>query len=181
MVPGEEKVLVVYLKQGSSKAFERLFLHYHNKLYHFCKKILNNREESENLVQSVFMEIWENRITLDEEKSFNGYLFKIAKNKVYNALRKKFNERVYMEFITGNHHSQGMADQNGYETEQFLGTLESLIESLPDRRKEIFRLSRDKGLTYKEIAQQLQISENTVDTQIRNALDYLREEVGKML
>jgi len=60
-------------------------------------------------------------------------------------------------------------------------TIEKLIDSLPDRRKEIFRLSRDKGLTYKEIALQLQISENTVDTQIRNVLDYLREEVGKML
>jgi len=181
MTSNEDKYLVFYLKQGSSKAFEQLFLHYHKKLYHFCKKILNNKEESENLVQSVFMEIWENRLGLDEEKSFNGYLFKTARNKVYNALRKKINERVYFEYIAGNHAVSGAADEHAYETVQFMETIEKLIDSLPDRRKEIFRLSRDKGLTYKEIARQLQISENTVDTQIRNVLDYLREEVGKML
>ena len=181
MVSSEEKFLVYYLKQGSSKAFEQLFLRYHKKLFHYCTKILNNREESENIVQNVFMEIWENRITLNEEKSFNSYLFKITKNKVYNALRKKFNERIYLEYITGNHGTSGTADGHAYETEQFLETIEKLINLLPDRRKEIFRLSRDKGLTYKEIAQQLQITENTVDTQIRNALDYLREEVGKLL
>jgi RNA polymerase sigma-70 factor (ECF subfamily) len=180
MGSNEEKILVFYLKQGSSKAFEQLFLTYHKKLYHFCKKILNSKEESENLVQSVFMEIWENRIGIDEEKSFNGYLFKIAKGKVYNTLRKNINERVYLEYIAGNNSFHEIADGNGYESKQLADTIENLINSMPERRKEIFRLSRDKGLTYKEIAQQLQISENTVDTQIRNALDFLREELEKM-
>jgi len=181
MTSNEDKNLVFYLKQGSSKAFEQLFLHYHKKLYHFGRRILNSREESENLVQSVFMEIWVNRTGLDEEKSFNGYLFKIAKNKVYNTIRKKINERAYRDYITGNNSHTEPAGEDGYESKQWVETVERLIDSLPERRKEIFRLSRDKGLTYQEIAQQLQISENTVDTQIRNVLDYLREEVGKML
>jgi RNA polymerase sigma-70 factor (ECF subfamily) len=178
MTSNEEKILVFYLKQGSSKAFEQLFLNYHKKLYNFCKQILNSKEESENLVQSVFMEIWKNRIGIDEEKSFNGYLFKIAKSRVYNTLRKKINEKVYLEYIAGNNNIQEIAD--GYESKQLADTLENLIDSMPERRKEIFRLSRDKGLTYKEIAKQLQISENTVDTQIRNALDFLREKLEKM-
>jgi len=175
-----DKILVFYLKQGSSWAFEQLFLRYQKKLYHFCKKIVISKEESENLVQSVFMEIWENRIGMDEEKSFSGYLFKITKNKIYNHIRKKINEKVYKEYITGNTDLHGIKDDNEYESKQLNEILENLIESLPDRRKEIFLLSRDKGLTYKAIAQLLDISENTVDTQIRNALDFLREQVAKL-
>jgi len=180
MPSAEEKILVFYLKQGSSKAFEQLFLRYHKKLYHFCKKIINSKEEAENLVQSVFMEIWENRIGLDEDKSFGGYLFKIAKNKGYNIIRKMINEKAYLEYVAGKGNPHMLVDDGGYEFRQITETIVHLINSLPPRRKEIFLLSRDKGLSYKEIAQMLQISENTVDTQIRNVLDYLREEVKKL-
>ena len=175
----EEKVLVFYLKQGSSKAFEQLFLNYQKKLYHFCWKILKSKEESENLVQAVFMEIWENRKSIDEEKSFSGYLFKITKNKIYNSIRKRLNEQVYCEYVTRTGYPDDFSN-DGYESKQMTDIFEKLIETLPDKRKEIFLLSRNKGFTYKEIAQLLKISENTVDTQIRNALDFLREQFAKL-
>ncbi|MBN1415970.1 MAG: RNA polymerase sigma-70 factor [Bacteroidales bacterium] len=175
----EDKTQVSLLKQGSSKAFEQLFIKYHKKLYQFCKKFIETSEEAENIVQSVFMEIWENHAGIDEEKSFSGYLFTIARNKIYNGIRKKINEKIYREYITG-YDTDGEAEaSDGLEVKQLSEMLDNLIESLPDRRKEIFLLSRNNGLTYREIAQQLNISENTVDTQIRNALDFLREELGK--
>ncbi len=138
---------------------------------------MTRKEESENLVQSVFMEIWENRLSLDEEKSFSGYLFTVTKNKIYNHIRKNVNEKVYKESIAGNPEADDPLDYESKETEELL---EKLIGSMPDRRREIFRMSRDEGLTYKEIAQRLSISENTVDTQIRNALDFLREELARL-
>ncbi|OFY56924.1 MAG: hypothetical protein A2Y87_05710 [Bacteroidetes bacterium RBG_13_46_8] len=165
------------MKQGSSQAFEQLFLRYQKKLHHFCRKFVTRKEESENLVQSVFMEIWENRLSLDEEKSFSGYLFTVTKNKIYNHIRKNVNEKVYKESIAGNPEADDPLDYESKETEELL---EKLIGSMPDRRREIFRMSRDEGLTYKEIAQRLSISENTVDTQIRNALDFLREELARL-
>jgi RNA polymerase sigma-70 factor (ECF subfamily) len=176
MPSAEDKILVRSIKQGSSKAFEQLFLRYQKKLYGFCKKFVTRKEESENIVQSVFMDIWENRISLDEEKSFSGYLFTVTKHKIYNHIRKKINEKVYRDYIAGKPEAD---DPRGYESKETEELLEKLIGSMPGRRKEIFLLSREEGLTYKEIAQRLGISENTVDTQIRNALDFLREQVVK--
>lgn len=175
----EDKILVFHLKQGNPKAFEQLFLRYQKKVYYFCKKILKNREESENLVQTIFTEIWENRGYIDEEKSFSGYLFKAAKNKVYNVLRKKMNEQIYRDYICDNNSESISEDQ--HDNKQLIEILEGLINHLPERRREIFLLSRSEGLTYKEIAEKLQISENTVDSQIRNSLDFLREEFRKVL
>jgi RNA polymerase sigma-70 factor (ECF subfamily) len=177
MPSAEDKILVQSIKQGSSKAFEQLFLRYQKKLVHFCRRFVTRKEESENLVQNVFMEIWENRLSLDAEKSFSGFLFTITRNKIYNHIRKTINEKIYKEYIAGNPEAE---DPRVYESKESEEMLAKLIGSMPDRRKEIFLMSRNMGLTYKEIAQRLGISENTVDTQIRNALDFLREELKKL-
>ncbi len=177
----DEKILVCQLKQGNDEAFKQLFLKYHKKLYHFSKKILKDRDESEGIVQNVFMEIWETRKRLDEEKSFSGYLFKIAKNKIYNTIRKKINEQVYREYIVSENHGNGPSVEDEYNSRHLSITIEKLIDSLPRRRKEVFLLSRDEGLTYKEIATKLKISENTVDTQIRSALNFLRNQFRKLV
>ncbi len=176
----EDNIWVFYLKQGSTGAFEQLFLKYQKKLYHFSYRILKNKEEAENIVQSVFTDIWENREQINEEKSFSGYVFKIAKNKIYNMIRKKINEQLYFDYIT----KHGISTEEP-KTEEFVShhtdeIYEKLIDRLPERRKEIFLLSRNDGLTYKEIALKLNISENTVDTQIRNALDFLREKYNEL-
>lgn len=175
-MPNEDKILVSHLKQGNPKAFEQLFLKYQKKLYYFCRKIIKNKEDSENLVQNTFLEIWENRQNIDEEKSFSGYLFKAIKNKVYNYIKKKINEQFYLDFI--NEDSEEYSEDQ-YETKQLVDIVNELIQKLPERRKEIFLLSRNEGLTYKEIASKLNITENTVDTQIRKTLDFLRFEYQK--
>lgn len=177
---GEDNIWVSYLKQGNSRAFEQLFLKYQKKLYHFGYKILKNKEEAENLVQAVFMDIWENREQINEEKSFSGYIFKIAKNKIYNMLRKKINEQLYLNYITEHSSETEELRTEGSVSPQSEEMYEKLINSLPERRKEIFLLSRNDGLTYKEIALKLNISENTVDTQIRNALDFLRKKYKEL-
>lgn len=176
----EDNIWVVYLKQGNTKAFERLFLKYQKKLYHFGYKILKSKEEAENLVQTVFMDIWVNREQINEEKSFSGYVFKIAKNKISNILRKKINEKIYLDYITEHDSNNEELKTDELNSDQSEEIFEKLINSLPERRREIFLLSRDDGLTYKEIALKLNISENTVDTQIRNALDFLREKYNTL-
>jgi RNA polymerase sigma-70 factor (ECF subfamily) len=176
----EDNIWVFYLKQGNTKAFEQLFLKYQKKLYYFGYKILKNKEEAENLVQAVFMDVWENREQINEEKSFSGYIFKIAKNKISNLLRKKINEQMYFDYITEQKSNNEELKTDELISQQFEEIFDKLINSLPERRKEIFLLSRNDGLTYKEIALKLNISENTVDTQIRNALDYLRERYNAL-
>ncbi len=177
MVIREDLILINHLKLGNPKAFELLFLKYHKKLYYFCFKTLRNKEESEGLVQNIFMEIWANRGRIDVNRSFYGYLFKIAKNKLYNHLRKSINEKVYKEYIIYRNDSIENKTDIDLDFKEISNILNEIINKLPPRRKQIFCLSRNEGLTYKEIGKKLNISENTVDTQIRNALDFIREKI----
>lgn len=181
MVIREDLILINHIKLGNPKAFELLFLKYHKKLYYFCFKTLKNKEESEGLVQNIFMEIWANRERIDINRSFYGYLFKIAKNKIYNHLRKSINEQVYKEYIIHRNEGSEYRTEIDIDYNEISNILEEIIGKLPPRRKQIFSLSRNEGLTYKEIGKKLNISENTVDTQIRNALDFIREKIKEFI
>jgi RNA polymerase sigma-70 factor (ECF subfamily) len=140
---------------------------------------LKSREDCEGLVQNIFSDIWENRERLDSTRSFYGYLFRIAKNKVYNHLRRNVNKQVYKEYIINSNMNSEYKTEADLDFSELNAIIEQSIAKLPPRRKEIFMLSRSEGLTYREIGRRLNISENTVDTQIRNALDFIREELKK--
>ncbi|MGD2034139.1 MAG: RNA polymerase sigma-70 factor [Bacteroidales bacterium] len=177
MINLQDKRWVGRLKAGDDTAFEKLYLKYNKKLFNFSYRLLQSRQEAEGLVQDTFMKLWEMRYKLDENYSFSGYIFKIARNKIYNIFRVRINERYYREYI------QEYAEKLENNLERKLNYDElntyylDLISKLPERRKEIFLLSRNEGYTYREIAQRLQISENTVDTQIRKSLDFFRQSL----
>jgi RNA polymerase sigma-70 factor (ECF subfamily) len=181
MAAKEDIILVNHLRLGNPKSFEKLFLKYHRKVYYFCYSILKNREDCEGLVQNIFSDIWENRERLDSTRSFYGYLFRIARNKIYNHLRKNLNEQVYREYIINSNNSSNNKTEADLDLSELSNIIEETISRLPPRRKEIFMLSRSEGLTYREIGKKLNISENTVDTQIRNALDLIRQELKKYI
>lgn len=181
MAAKENIILVNHLRLGNPKAFEKLFLKYHRKVYYFCYSILRNREDCEGLVQNIFSDIWENRERLDSTRSFYGYLFRIARNKIYNHLRKNLNEQVYREYIINSNNSSDNKTEADLDLSELSNIIEETIGRLPPRRKEIFMLSRSEGLTYREIGRKLNISENTVDTQIRNALDFIKQELKKYI
>jgi RNA polymerase sigma-70 factor (ECF subfamily) len=173
----QDKRWVCRLKAGDDLAFEKLYCKYSRKLFNFGYKMLQSKQEAEGLVQDTFLKLWEMRYKLDENYSVSGYIFKIARNKIYNIFRIRINERFYREYI------QECAERLEDNLERNLDFSElnalylELISKLPERRKEIFLLSRNEGYTYREIAQKLQISENTVDTQIRKSLDFFRESL----
>lgn len=175
----QEKILITNLKKGDVNAFEKLFDAYYPKLVNFALKFQSSPDEAENIAQDVFVKIWEQREQLKEEYSFSSLLFKISKNQILNLFRKNVNEKKYLEYLT-------LSEDEGTNTvlqqvtyNELQNNLEKYISKLPARRKKIFNLSRKEGLTYKEIAQRLSISENTVDTQIRNALNDLKKQIKK--
>ena len=181
MINKNDSQLVIRLRDGDGKAFEKLFHKYNQKLYNFCYHMLRSKHEAESMVQNVFMKIWENRHMLDESLSFNSYLYKIAKNKVYNEFRSRLNQRYYREYLVEYAETFDNTVEKEINFSEFDQLLKDLMERLPERRKQIFLLSREEGLTYREIAEKLAISENTVDTQIRKALDYFRQYVREYL
>jgi RNA polymerase sigma-70 factor, ECF subfamily len=176
-----EKELVKKLKEGDSFAFEVLFYKYRNKIKGFALKIVPAQIDPEEIVQEVFVRVWLKKEAIDPEKDFQSYLFSIAKNLVLDHLKSAVNRKLY---FVGEHFQKDLVEEEGMEVSQSEETedkLQKLINEIPERRREIFRLSRFEGLSYKQIAERLNISENTVDSQIRNALAFLRKEFRKIV
>jgi RNA polymerase sigma-70 factor (ECF subfamily) len=174
----QEKILILELKRGNAKAFEELYFRYHARLYYFTYKIIRNNQEAEGLVQEVFIAIWENREKLDENKSFSSFVFRIARNKVLNIIKKQLTQKVYRKYILNN--DKDWTDlREDIESTEFMDLIQKTIDLLPERTKEIFLLSRNDGMTYIEIAQKLNTTENVVDHEIRKALQKIKEFLNK--
>jgi RNA polymerase sigma-70 factor, ECF subfamily len=172
----DEKTLVLELKKGNIPAFERIFSLYHKRIYNFCLHLFQPSDKAEETVQKVFVALWEQQEQVDENKPIASYLYAIARYMVYQEFRYQvYKKAAYDHFV------QKSIDLNESTNDEvlyneLLSFLESVIEELPERQREIFKLSRFSGLTYKQIADKLNITENTVDTQIRRALDFVRDK-----
>ncbi len=180
MNPKESEIeLIKAFKKGDAKAFEKLFQKYHKKLYSFLFHLLNSKEDTEEIIQETFLKIWETREHFWEEYPFESLLFRIARNTSLNYNRKRVNRVVFEKnvgFIT--HLSEESADQYLLfkETQDII---ETILNGLPPKRKEIFLLQKVEGLSRKEIAEKLQISVITVDHQLFKANKYMKGEFEK--
>jgi len=174
MLSTETKKLVKKLRKGNVSAFDYIFENYNQKVFNFCLKLLNKQEDAEEVTQEVFIALWENREKIELNTSLSSYIYRIARNKIYNIYRKSFYIQAHLKYlnISGKKLESCTEDEILYnELNRFLNVT---IDELPPKRKEVFELSRFEGLTYKEIAKRMKISENTVDVQIRKALGFLR-------
>lgn len=175
----KESQHICHLKQGNIHSFEYLYNLWSGKLYNFVMRISKGDSYlAEEIVQSVFVRIWENRQTLDPEKSFGAYLCTIAKNQLVNVYRHRMLEQLYQEKI-----KTTIPVENTTEKEVDYHLLEeyidSLIEQLPSARRKIFVLSRRNMLTNKEIATELNLSENTVESQLTKAISFMRNRINQ--
>ena len=175
MIP-EEYELIVKLHKGEEKAFEKIYSLFHRQIYKFCLNLHKSDEEARETVQKVFVALWEQRRQVDENKPLATYLFSIAKYMIYQDFRKEVYKKAAFDHIINNSNYTTDSTKDEVLFNELLSFLESLIERLPERQREIFKLSRLKGLTYRQIAGQLNITENTVDTQIRRALEFVRNK-----
>ena len=176
-----EKGLIIRLKDGDKRAFELIFERYKDYLYLFICKAVPSREDSEGIVQETFISLWLNRGTLDENKPLKPYLFTIAKNEICDHLRKIYSKRKYLDSLFSEHSANPVSEENEIEYWEFERYLLSQINQLPERRKEIFRLSKLEGKSYREIACLLKISENTVDMQMRSANSAIFQAIKQYL
>lgn len=179
MTSSKELILIRELRKGNAKAYELLFKEYNRKLYNFSMYFLKDQEDAKGVVQEVFLKVWYNRHGLNPEKSFGGYLFRIARNMIYNQLKRHIQRKYYYQFLKSTWNEGSNDTEKAINQHDLADVLNEAIEKLPPKRKEIFLMNRANGLTMKEIADKLNISVNTVDTQIRRSLKYLRENLGK--
>jgi len=175
-----DKQLFLAISKGSHEAFRQFFDMYKKRIYGSLYKILRSHEDVGELMQVVFIKIWENRTTKNPDLSLDAWVFKIAKNCALNMLQQRARKLLFEKQIIDNFElsEDGETPIIDKDLKQYLN---DLIADIPERRREIFKLRYEKQLSYKEIAEQLGISENTVHTQISRSLNYLREQLGKEL
>lgn len=177
--PQTEQQLVSLLQGGSPFAFERLFENYSQKLYRFSLSYLKSETEAEEIVQDVFMKLWENRHYLRSDTSFQSYLFTIA----FNAIRKHFNKKSrdekYAASILEYLASENASIETNPDYELLVTKLEQLIGQMPDRRKEIFMKRKKEGMSVRDIALTMDISPKTVENQITEAMNFLKKKFQK--
>ncbi len=178
MANSEDIIHVELLKQSNFPAFDALFHKYSSSLYAFTLSITRNPFAAEEITQLVFLKVWEKRAQIDQHLSFKSFLFSVAYHETVSWLRKEDSEKRRI----GNYAQ--VASQFSNETEYSIEfrnlemVADKLIESMPEKRKEIFKLSREQGFSNKEIAAKLNISVKTVENQMTSALKYLREKLG---
>lgn len=173
-----EQQLISLLRNGSQFAFERLFENYSQKLYRFSLSYLKSETEAEEIVQDVFLKLWENREKLRNETSFQSYLFTIAFNDIHKHFNKKARDERYRTEILDSLSDENPMIETNPDFEALVIKLESLIEQMPERRKEIFRKRKKEAKSVKDIAREMSISPKTVENQITEAMNFLKKEFG---
>lgn len=175
----EEIELLRAFKRGDTNAFEALFKSHHKRLYNFLFSLLKSKEDAEEILQETFVKMWENRMFFDENYPFQALLFKIARNSFLDHSRKKVNKAVFdSEFDLSARLSENSTDDYVlyWETKDII---KKIIDGLPPKRRQIFLMQKIEGLSRLEIAQQLNISIITVDSQLLKANKFFKEEFQK--
>jgi RNA polymerase sigma-70 factor (ECF subfamily) len=172
--------LVKKLKIGDISSFDNLYQQYYKKVYLFARGILKSHEEAENIVQEVFIKIWEKHEELDEYQSFESFVFTIAYNTSISQIRKKLREKNFLEELYKRlENEKTMVNEADFNDLQ--ERTKQLVEQLPERRRQVYKLSREEGLTYTEISKKLDISVNTVENHMSASLKFLRQQLGDTL
>jgi len=175
----DEKTLLMQVAAGDRKAFTELYSSYVNNVYRYIFLFTKSKEETEEIMQDVFVKIWEKREKLAEVESFKNYLFRAAKNKLISEVRHlQVRHRVLSEIKRSR---VGVHETTNYEVDYkvYYQVVQKAIEKLPPKRKLIFRLNTENGLSHDEIADQLKVSKSFVKNQLYKAYDFVRQYLSK--
>ena len=173
--------LVEELKKGSYFAFNNLFAKYGKPLFGFIYSILKNVEDSKEIVQDVFVKVWERRQSLNEYSSFKSFLFSIAYHQVISEFRKNASKDKYIEYIDLKSPESPNTPDLEVEYRMLYEKIDQIVDAMPPQRKTIFKLSRYEGLSHSEIAARLNLSIKTVENHLGLSLKTLRAELDDYL
>jgi RNA polymerase sigma-70 factor (family 1) len=173
----DDKILITRLKEGDILSFDSLFNKYNKKVYYFAFSYLKNREEAEDIVQDVFLNLWKCREQINEYYIFSKYLFKITFNEVLKKFRKQASDKNHLVESMKDFALADSSTDFDIEYNNLIGIFNSLIEKMPARQKEIFLLSMNNHLGNEQIAEKLNISRKTVENYITIAKTSLKKSL----
>ncbi|NRF41917.1 RNA polymerase sigma factor [Pedobacter foliorum] len=169
-----DQELISLLKEGDELAYTEIYNRYKRLLQNHAYKKMGDLEEVKDVLQELFANLWTKRAEIPTIINLSGYLYTALRNRIFNIAAHKQVASKYVEslqtFINEDH---CIADHLIREKE-FALLIQKEMDALPPRMREVFELSRKSGLSHKEIANQLEISEQTVSKQITNAIKTLK-------
>ncbi|MBU2904326.1 RNA polymerase sigma-70 factor [Arenibacter algicola] len=170
--------LIEGLKKGNEGAYGFLVEHYHNRLCIYANSLIRDDLMAEDIVQNVFVQVWEKRHKLKHDFSLENYLYKSVHNKFIDQYRKgkavMALEKKYIAAL-----ELAVEEKDEIQEQKILNILFDAIQELPPKCKQIFLMSKKEGLTNMEISEYLNVSKKTVEGQITKAFGILREKLGK--
>ena len=175
----KERQQLKRIQKGDMASFEALFNRFYPGLCAYARSLVGTKEVAEEVVQDVFYNIWKNRETIRIRYSVQSYLYRSAYNHSMMHLRKMRREH-FMEDVSGPEPEMDAPDPSqAIQLDEVSGLIAETLENLPERTREIFRMNRQEGMKYKEIAEKLSISEKTVEANMSKALKALRKSMEK--
>lgn len=166
--------LIRRLRKSDKQAFETIYNKFSQRLYFFARRYLQSPSDCDEILQNVFVLLWENRETVKEEHSLKSFLYKITVNQVYNHLKHEAVRKKYLDHIS--QVKAPVSDDSHqnllYHDLQYI--IDKLIDKMPEKQCIIFKLSRHEGLSNIEIANQLGLSVRSVENQIYRALKFIK-------
>ena len=174
--------LILLIQKDDQVAFYNLYERYCRRLYGFVFRYIKQKEDAEEIVQEVFVKIWESRNKIDAYSSLESFLFTIAYNTTISLLRKRISEKKYLEHLQSLQHPDDLPDLiDEIHFNELNDRVQVLLNELTPRQKEIYQLSREEGLSHDEIARKLDISVNTVKKHMANTLAFLKSQIDSNL
>lgn len=176
-----DQELTALLSKGDPYAYTEIFERYKQLLIKHAFQITQNKDEAGDIVQDVFLNLWQKKDELQIQRSLSAYLYKAVQNRVFDLIaRKQVAEKYQKSIASFIEEGQCITDEQLREKE-LAALITKEIDALPKKMREIFLLSRQEEKSYKEIAEQLQISDQTVKLQIHNAVKRLKTRISSLL
>ncbi|MGJ1234552.1 MULTISPECIES: RNA polymerase sigma factor [Sphingobacterium] len=174
-------LLNVRLKEGDHNAFMEVYEKYNRGIYHFIKKFIQDTDTIDDIIHDAFLNLWKYRSNIKNNLSLQAYLYRISRNIIFKHLKEKIRSAEAILETSSDNQSFDNSPSADYslESSEYDKIYELAIGQLPPQRKRIFLMSREEGLSYKEIADHLKISPNTVKEHMSLAMKTIREYIAK--
>ncbi|WP_238387203.1 RNA polymerase sigma factor [Sphingobacterium olei] len=175
-----ETELMTLLKEGDHKAFLEIYDRYKVLLQQHAYKKIGDAQDVQDVIQELFTELWDKRISLNITTGLSNYLFTAIRNRSLNLIYKRRKEMHYLESLEEFINEGNYLIDLQIREREFTELIQKEIDALPTRMREVYKLSREEGLSHKQIAELLGTSETTVSKQITNVLKILRKKLGSL-
>jgi len=178
-ITSNEKDLVTLLIKGDEAAFEKLYRLYSERLLAYLIKLLKSEDIACEVLQDVFIKVWNNRQNIDAAQSFRSYLFRIAENGVYDFFRKAARDRKLRTALIQSACKDYDPIEEGVYMKERNQLLQEAIDALPPKRRQVFQLVKIEERSYEEVSHMLHVSISTVNDHIVKATKSIRENLER--